>query len=402
MKTGNAFAILILIATLVGIAVIDAGVEPPTDWSQSYDQRKKIPFGTYIVHEELSDILSGQRTVKDHPFSIDETIRHLDSAGVYNAGIIEIGEYSTIQEADINGLLSYVGKGGQVFLSANRIPKALRDTLDIAVSDAYEARISIGQDTIHCSLVDGLDSVKIIKNYQNSFFSHLPPTSTIHGYIHLDGHKLPNFVEVAVGEGKILLHTMPLAFTNYHMLSREGYQYVANSINAITNPSVYWVDMHFDDGRSPTPLRVILQKPGFAQAWYLLLCGLLLLLVFKSKREQRAVEVIRPEPNLSCDFARTIGALYYESGSPGNLIQKKIDYFLFDIRAMFQVDTLKLQDQKMISQLAGKSGVEKQEVEQLLTLLSKYKGAPHAPYTTDDLKNINRKIEEFKLKANML
>lgn len=401
MKRGSAIITIVLLATLIGIAVIDAGTERPTDWSISFDQRKKIPFGTYILHEELGNILEGKRNIRDFSHTLYETVAHLDSLSDSQTGIIEIDEYSSIYDEDVKSIINYVAKGGAVFLSTHSIPKPLADTLDITVKNAYDAGLYVNYDTTICSLVGDNKPVAIIKNSSTSFFSELPNNAKILGYIHLDGHELPNFVEVSVGKGKFLLHMMPMAFTNYHILKDTGYEYAAKCINSMESANIYWVDMYYDDGLANTPLRVILQKPGFAQAWYLLLAGLLFLLLFKSRREQRAVEIITPEPNLSREFARTIGSLYYESGEPGNILQKKIDYFLFDLRAIFQIDTLDLQNKKMIRLLASKSGVEAQEVEQLMALLIKYQQS-RTPHTMEDVKRVNRTIEEFKLKANII
>src|SRR5690606_8833255 len=125
----------------------------------------------------------------------------------------------------------------------------------------------------------------------------------------------------------------------------------------------------------------------------------ILFLIFKSKREQRAVEVIMPEPNLSKDFARTISTLYYENGNPGNLIAMKIEYFLYDLRRQFQVDILHIDDAEFPRQLSLKAGIGNQEAQKLVTLIMKYR---HASASTDrELLIVNNEIEEFKRKANM-
>jgi hypothetical protein len=143
-----------------------------------------------------------------------------------------------------------------------------------------------------------------------------------------------------------------------------------------------------------------LGNPGFYQAWYLLLVGLLVLLLFKSKREQRAVAVVKPEPNLSKEFAETIGNMYYENGNPANIIHKKIDYFLFSIRALYQLDTMELLDDKFLKQLSLKAGVDKEETRQLMVMLERYRKVKN--HHIDDVKIVNNAIEDYKQKAKII
>src|SRR5690606_22192231 len=143
------------------------------------------------------------------------------------------------------------------------------------------------------------------------------------------GRALPNFVQVQVGKGSIYLHTLPEAVGNYYLLQEHGYAYAAKTLNIVQNKGVMFSDTYYDYVQPRTPLRVILSKPGFYQAWYLLLIALLALIDFGSKRPQRPVKVMEPEANLSKEFAEIIANMYYEYQLPVNIIHKKREYFVF-------------------------------------------------------------------------
>lgn len=289
---------------------------------------------------------------------------------------------------------------GEVFLSAKYFNIVFLDSLGLYVEGLDYERFSPSPERVFYTLGSDTTKFKFEKQTEFQIFSKLNPrNTTILGYLHARGRALPNFVQTRVGKGNVYVHLMPETFANYYLLQEQTYGYASSVLNIVQSKEVLLSDIYFDFLPPRTPLRVILSKPGFYQAWYLLLIGLLALLLFKSKREQRAVKVIKPEPNLSKEFAETIGNMYYENGDPANIIHKKIDYFLFAIRSLFHLDTMELLDEKFIKQLSLKAGVELDETKHLMHTLEKYRKRKH--HQVDDVKIINSLIEDYKLKANI-
>jgi hypothetical protein len=58
-----------------------------------------------------------------------------------------------------------------------------------------------------------------------------------------------------------------------------------------------------DTPLSMSPMRFILNNPPLRYAWYLLLLGLLIFVLFNAKRKQRIVPVIEPLKNTSLDLS---------------------------------------------------------------------------------------------------
>lgn len=401
MSRGMWIGVILLSVVFIGIALIDAGTKRPIDWSESYRYQDKIPFGSYVFRQELPNILADNRTYTDFSESFYELLTDKKTDSSENSAIIGIDSYWYLSNQDIDKVLDYVGEGGEVFLSAKEHSEALLDTLGLKQSVLDYARFRPHPNRIYYTL--GSDTSRIWMNKVELFvvFSKLNPENcTILGSLVSRGKEMPNFIRVKWGKGFIYLHTLPAAFSNYYLLQEQSYDYASKAINVVKSERLWLLDKGGNSGEALTPLRVILQKPGFAQAWYLLLIGLLLFMLFRSKREQRPVPVIIPEPNKSIEFAQTIGSLYYENGTPGNIIQKKIEYFLFDIRNNYQLDTWKLDDERFVNQLARKAGVNIEETRSLLELIIASRNKQNA--SLEDVKLINQRIEDFKQQANFI
>lgn len=393
--------ICLIFTVLLGIAIIDAGARRPIDWNETYNFRDKIPYGLYAFREELPNILGKDKSYEDFGESMYELVSALDSAKNFDNTLFEIDNYLDFSETETKCILKYVEEGGDVFFSAKAFSDEFLDTLGLVVERLNYPVFNPSDQRVKYSLVG--DTNKILMEKINSFniFSKLDPkTCTVLGHLHARGRAIPNFVQVSHGKGKIYLHSMPEIFGNYHFLKKEGFEYVSRAISVVDQNNIKLADHYFKWEQPSTPLRVILSQPGFSQAWYVLLVSLILLLVFKSKREQRAVKIIKPEPNLSKEFAKTIGSLYYENGNPGNIIHKKIEHFLYHIRVQFHLETIDLQDEKFIKQLSLKSTVDYNETKDLIFLLSTFKDKNDL--SQEDVKTINQRIENFKSKANIV
>lgn len=401
MSRNTWLGIVLLFAVFLGIALIDAGAKRPIDWSESYLFKDKIPFGTYVFREEIPNILGKDRSYTNYGESTYELLSNFDSLAQSESAIIEINEFHSIYDYDTKSLLRYVENGGEVFFSGKSFSDEFLDTLGLYFELLDYTKFTPSPRSVYYTL--GSDTTRLYLNKVTNMpvFSKLnAANTTILGYINSRGRAMPNFIKVSRGKGAIYLHLVPAVFGNYYMLQEKGYSYISKAINVIKSKEIWLADYAYNWNQPQTPLRVILQKPGFAQAWYLLLVGLVLLLIFKSKREQRAVPIIIPEPNKSKEFAQTIGNLYYENGDPGNIIQKKIEYFLFDVRKNYQLETLKLDDERFVKQLASKSTVDMEETKSLLKLIEQYKSKKNVSLA--DVKIVNQKIEDFKQKANFI
>lgn len=400
MRNSSKLGILLLGLTLLVIAVIDLTSDKQVDWTRSYDQKDKIPYGLYVTRQELPQLLPNKSITDFSENNYPDLKSFLrDKEG---ASLVYVVDYFSQSNELVKELVSFVDRGGEVFISSNTMPSSLLDTMGIEQDYYYAA----GSDELldftekPFLLSNGLSAFYKDLNYPGLFYNIDSAETTVLGYFERGKLKLPNFIEVKRNKGRFILHLEPLMFTNYYMLQRANFNYAATAFKLISKDQVYWFNAAATGTVERSPLRFLLSHKGLRQAWYLLLFGLILLLLFKSKREQKAVPIVMPEPNLSKDFAATIATMYYENGTPEDLGIKKIDYFLYDLRTQFQIDTQLLDEPGAAQHLAQRTGVALNFCTELLERIRKHRS--NLQLSDRQLLDLNLFIEDFKHKANML
>lgn len=401
MRVNKGVGLLLMLAVIFGIALIDAGVKPPIRWDNTFNFEDKIPFGLYVFKQEAVQIFKEKERVSTLAVDYEEALDSTLLAGAEEFAIIDIAEYFYTDHQTTPLILDFVNNGGEMFIACSFFEEDFLDSLGIQVDELDYNTFRPSDWSVQYSV--GLDTAKIKLDKVGNFnvFSKLDAnTCAILGNVHARGVAMPNFIKIQFGKGNFYLHTLPELYSNYHMLQLPAYLFASKALQVVENKNILLYDNYYFSGKaSQTPLRVLLTKPGLMQAWYILLIGLFLLLAFKSKREQRAVEVVLPEPNMSKEFAKTIATLYYEDGEPWIILTKKIEYFLYSIRTTYGLHTNNVLDERFIKQLAAKSTVGEVEVLQLMQIISVYRQEHHC--TVDDVKRVNKQIDEFKKKANL-
>lgn len=399
MRSGYKLGIFSLAVVLLFIALIQAAQKTPLDWTPTYNPNDKIPFGTYVLFHELQTIFPENEAVtelKEPVYTFFEREQRPESTG-----FLFVGSEFEIGEAALGKLLQFVHSGHDLFISARYLPDDLMDTLQLATTDFsnYKAGVDYKNDSSSFSAGKKGQSVYLDKVKTSMVFSKLTMQCRILGYFHRGDISVPNFVSLRFGRGNILLHLEPGLFTNYYLLKRRSYALAVVALRHLNGKRIIWYDGQYDRDGAHTPLRFILSSPPLRWSWYILLLTLIVFLIFKSKREQKAIPVVTAEPNLSVAFAETVGSLYYENGTPGNMVRKKIEYFLFGLRQRFPLDTVDLSDKKLITMLSQRLGIGEPEVSSFLQVLIDYKN--REDYSEQDLKYVNNLIEQFKQKAKL-
>jgi hypothetical protein len=170
--------------------------------------------------------------------------------------------------------------------------------------------------------------------------------------------------------------------------------YVANALSYLKDLDVYW-DNYKKSGRIviDSPMRFILNQASLKWAYYLGMVGLLIFIVFKTKREQRIIPVIKPLENSSIEFAKTVGGLYYEHRDFTDLISKKINFFLEYIRSNYHLNTDSI-NAETAAVLAVRAGKPLSEAKDILDTILHLKNKKH--HVEQDVIQLNEKINQFK------
>ncbi|MEM9076666.1 MAG: DUF4350 domain-containing protein [Bacteroidota bacterium] len=386
---------------ILGIIITEIVRPRPINWRASYTNTDTIPYGCYVLFNELSGLFENAeiQTVYDNTY---DALNKRDS--IQKSGFIFINNFIYFDEQETYKLLDYVHQGNTVFIASNNFGGVLADTLKIDVLSDYvleeeEAKLSF----THATFED--ESYVYSRGIQYSRFTHLDTVnSKVLGHIKYTQRNVlenkpdeyinaPNFIQTQFGKGTFLLNSTPQAYTNYYMLGGNQ-DYVANTFSYFKEDTVYW-DNYKKSGRVvvTSPMRFVLTQNSLKWAYYLTIGSLLLFVLFRAKRQQRIIPVIKPLENSSVEFARTVGALYYQNKNYTDLIHKKISYFLAYLRNRYHLELSNISD-KTVHALAAKSGKGKEETKKVLELIVSLKNKKF--HTEQDSILLTKTITDFK------
>lgn len=387
--------IVLLVLIIIGVAAIEFSKPKPINWSQTYNESHKIPYGTFILHNQLKTLFpkSEVKNIRVTPYEYFDAFYSWEDSLYHTTGTyMLINNFASLDEVSSQELMDYASHGNDVFMSTNYPPPNLLDSLQIDVTNNYSFKGSASFSLVNP--VFKKDSITIKKGLENYFFSKLDSAkTTVLGYQKFDSIKRINYVKVAHGFGHIYLHLQPVAFTNYHLLKKNNKKYAAAVLSYLGNNTI-----HFDSRNKVgedlgySPLRFILKTPQLRWAWYLALLTLICFIIFNAKRKQRIVKVIKPHENTTIAFTKTIGNLYYETKDHNTIIDKKITYFLEYLRREFYLDT-QLLDDKFIKNLSLKSNKNKDDIKKLINIILQLKAKRYCE--EGDLLRLNKAIEAF-------
>ncbi|MEL6917532.1 MAG: DUF4350 domain-containing protein [Bacteroidota bacterium] len=395
----------IFIAVLTGIIIMEIIRPKPINWRPSYTATDKIPFGCYVLFNELPGLFP-DNTIKPIDKSAYETLAYRDRDD--QSSFIFINNGIDFDQEETRELLDYVNDGNDVFIASTYFGHLLSDTLNLQMQSSY----TVKEDTITTFLTNTtFPKAKFLYTrglYKTHFTSVDTLNTTVLGYLNysvknsllqndpedIEYFSKPNFVKVGFGKGSFYLNSTPQAYTNYYML-RGNEDYVAHTFSYLSDkPIVYW-DNYKKSGRViiDSPMRFVLNQTALKWAYYLSMSGLLVFFIFKAKRQQRVIPIIDPLENSSVEFARTVGSLYYQHKDYTDLIAKKLKYFMEYVRSHYYLDTNTI-NEKMAIDLAAKSGKSKTETKALIDFIGYLKNK--TVHTEQDIIQLNKKITLFK------
>ncbi|SHH21683.1 DUF4350 domain-containing protein [Flavobacterium defluvii] len=391
--------ISVLVLIFILILVSDYNKPKPIDWRPTYSVNDKIPFGLYVFDKEIGGIFKKQKIQRisnvtpyeflDSKYDEDSLVETYTVKGTF----VNVSAQNNIDDQSMKEIMYFVSHGNNAFLSMVNFPQPLLDSLKIAYTSNFHP-----MDSSYVWMANKNLSKKAYKSTSEivDYFTKFDTlNTTVLGY-HGNPKKKKNvnFIKVPYKNGNFFLHIHPVAFTNYNMLKKDRYEYAENVLSYIPKGDIFWyTKLETDENVSRSPLRYIMSQPALKWAWYLFIIGMLIFMIFNAKRKQRIVPILEPLPNLTVDFTKTIGNLYYQEGDHTNIIDKKIIYFLEKIRTEYLIDTTKLDD-VFVTKLHHKTGKNEKDIQELIFLINEHRNSYHDSIE-EDLIRINNAIEKI-------
>lgn len=388
--------------TLALILFVAYHKEKELNWFPSYVSHHKIPYGTKVLSDVLQKHFSNRREIKRPPFEFLKA--NEDSQSTY----FFVNNSISFQEAELNALLDWTMKGNTLFIASGNFEKGLLDTMHLK-TERLLGKEGLEHEFQHRLVNPSLAQPKkyiFKKSYSTLYFSELDTLNTIiigevsntsDGDADFKMH--PNSIQQAFGNGQIILTTFPTAFTNYFILKDKNAAYTAGLLSYIDSNKPLYIDAYYKSGKKfySSPMYIFLNTKELKWAYYMVLIGALLYVIFEGKRKQRAVPVVNPLVNQSLAFTRTIADMYFEKGERSPIATHKIAYFLDDIRTHFYLSTQE-QNKEFYQNLAARSHHTTEEIQALFKYIAALK--KKTTLTDEELTKLNSFIEKFKAKAH--
>lgn len=376
---------------ILGLYLIAEYNKPkPVDWRETFNRKDKIPFGSAIFFDRLTDFFPGATItpIRSSPYAYLQEERVRKGCYILQANSVELDEY------DFKNLERYMARGNDVFIAAYYLSDFIEDSLKTKVSSVLKVK-SKSRTPIHFvnRALSPSRWYHFDKGIGDQYFSKFDTARAI--ILGTNNKGKANFLRYSYGKGNLYIIASPYFFTNYNLLKPGGAEYAAKALSYLGSAEeVVWDEYSSQGGEeADTPMIVFLRNPKLKWAYFTALFGLIFFVLYEIKRRQRVIPIINAPENSTLEFVRVVGQVYYQQRDNGNLAHKKISYLLEEVRSRYNIKTTTI-DQDFMSLLEKKSGVSKAVIEELVSQINLVRKYKHV--SDKQLIELNGTIEQFQ------
>ncbi len=399
------------------------------DWDERFRDEKQQPYDLSVLENLLQNF--GSKKGFEKLKKAVKTELPADGAG---KNFVFVGEAAFLDSLDAERVLAFVRSGGTAFFSAKTMPQTLMIKL-CALPCRWGETAQTWAD--FDSALDTMASLRFLDNSLK--MNELAPFSVVQKNkpVPYSWHfLLPRFFcdsaqnrplgalgdtlakprffysEWAFGDGKFLLHSLPVLFTNYFLVQKNGREQAEMAFSYLADGPVFWDNFsrtseavgrrqnagygRGDFRPEESPLRQILREPPLAWAWFTLIGMAVFFLIFRAKRRQRAIPVLPKNENTSLEFIQTLGQMSFRQQNHTALCQQKMRLFLGHVRDRYGMAEAR-PGKNFIEKLAKVSSVPLADVQAIFVQFSNIER--YQP-TEEMMIDFHRSIEFFHKKAS--
>ena len=393
--------IILIVLLIIGLAYVEANKKEPVDWSPTFINTDKNPYGTYICYDLLKDVFPTEK-IRMSRYPITNELKYIEKSGSYkNTSYVLISEsfddannYESqikVDSLDVKNLLAFVNEGNNVFIAAEKVSPILLDTLKLKIKHEWSS------DDLTFVFTDLGNKEYTFRSMNRGQFYITEADSCNLSMRTLAKSKNKDhavFVKIKYGQGFIYLHSMPVVFSNIELLNTHKYDFAFKCLSYLPkSDNIIW-DEYLKQGRvgENSYFRVVWNHPALLMSYAIVLIAGLLLVCFRSKRTQRIIPVVNPPQNTSLEFLDTMSNLYYQKQAYESIIDKRHSYFLDTIRTRYYLRTETIDDE-FIMNLTKKSGVAEDVIKDIFALHSNMNNMYNVSNTA--LLKYSQKLEQF-------
>lgn len=358
----------------------------------------KNPYGTYVFHESLKTFFPKSKFQINYGEPGNNKVFGDNKP---NQLYLIVLPYFDPSENEFDDIISFIERGNNVFISTFNINEDVMSFIKAETTPYNFINYPVGDagpDTMQVSILSQASNLVDSFSYPGTFMktSFTKTDSSISSAIGFGEKKDTNLIYLQKGNGRLYLHTSPLALSNYFLLYKNNIRYFEKIFSRFpdTTPLIIWDEYfnHPHTDKNGTWLRDIMADPYFRAGILTALLFLLIYTVLEMRRRQRIIPIIQKPVNDSLEFVKTIGLLYYEKADHLNLAQKMSSYFLENVRSRYKLFSKKLDD-AFVRELSDKSGVNESLVSEIIGQIKLL--SAEGVFTDTELITLQQNIESF-------
>ncbi|MCU0439812.1 MAG: hypothetical protein MUC49_18130 [Raineya sp.] len=376
------------------------------DWTPTFKKTEAKPYASMALFSLMEDLFPEKNIIpRTKVANKDSLLQGLGKK--YNLFFAHKHMDGDVEYA--SALYFFVSGGGEAFIATTQFDYKFSDLLgEISIDfNAYTTNELTVQFTNPKLKTSSPYRYPNIQSY-HYFTKYNEEECTV---LATDGENRPILIKVPIGNGHFYLCSVPLIFTNFGMIDKKNHEVIAKSLSYLPIRDVLWEDLpswrplrreNQNQNQKDSPegikeLAFLKKHPSLWWAFLVACASVLAFIIFRAKREQRAIPVIEKPTNTSVEFAQTIGRLYFNHQDHKNLIEKKILYLFDFIRNHLQIPIQENFDNSVLDKIVQKTAIPQDEVYSLFENIQsiKYK----SQISTQELALLNTKINEFRKKC---
>lgn len=352
------------------------------NWETKYKLNEKDPYGLYLFNQLIRAHVDTSKVILPvtNSYALDSILLLKQKSTM-----LFVGDKFGLKTSEFDQILSKVMEGNDLVLSTNELTENIIRRLFLHYDVSYDYADST-------NVYINNNGLPMYYLYQNDTLAHewraylnIAPIDSTYRVMSkiLD---MPNFIRLKHGKGKIYLHTNPEFFFNYQLKRPEGYRYASFVLNQLpSDRPVYLLELgrlleyNYDpygegdgtsDEQDTSYLQFILKSPALMAAFGFGLLGVLLFVLFRSKRMQPIVPYIEKKKNMSLEFAQTITSIYLSKSNPMGILKVQRQNFYDAMQKHFFVDiSRKAKDrERSVRILSEKTTIPKRAIIELIEL----------------------------------
>lgn len=352
-----------------------------SNWNVKFLPFDKNPRGTYLFHKLLQSHTPGKDMYAAETQSSLDSILTMDKK---HRTYLFVGNIFALDDSEIDSIMVKVEAGSDLFLSFNTITDNVVDRFfdNFYLRSDYDDNELVYTTRGSFRMWNIFQKDTVAREW-NAFgdITTRGDSKALSSFMEMD-----NFVSIKMGRGKVFVHTNPNMFYNYQLKRRDGFRYAKYTINQLSkHKDIVLLElgrMPDDFGNEDTDdqtgnkkkkdtsyLRVILEDDYLRTALILLITGVILFVIFRSRRKRPVVPYQGKKKDMTLAFTETITSIYYSKQNPYGLLQVQRKNFYAIILKHFFVDLNRREGDRELRILSEKSNKPIEEIKAMVDIL---------------------------------